>query len=891
MTATGEENMYKAILKEIGAEESYMEYLFEESDDDDDDDEVGYADPKGEEIGDFVRRDTPTQQLDVQKLLKEVASSDDHMLSQYQSETEESGVDSPNKVDEYVHTSSETSDSSIPGQVPTWKRMLDVANAKQKQVMEQMTSLQNAQRQSSPRNKIRVTVNLKKASEDDERSFASPLVLKEIHENDSNLNSSMHSSNTISQVSKRNGTLQGQWQSQQEKSNKLQDQLVVMQSKYYNQQQQWEKDKQELFSPLPPARSPSKIPKWSSPAKTPNGPKVDTPRYNETTENNFDTFTPKSTLLSSEKASNEELELSKALIQELEKQLEESQRVQQSQREELRDCKDRLKKRDVEHKAFLLQYETEKKSWQDETKENQAKYQEDVQSRDDELKDTRQKLQEQMGINKELREKVRDESKDPTPDAIALNEELALIKNQMKSEMEENQKKAAYIQELEEENQRLKTESIRKTDLENTQDEIKLQMKLAIEDQTKKTREFQSRIRELEGRHTEELDYWKSEVEDHRRQIELNSTRMENQLEEANARFADLERKHDKEVKEWQMLLDADITNAIEDDSHYEEAESHENLMVIGGGGTGTDALSPIRKDKNKSAYNSPNNDSKALVNESMNMIDGLLHELGEMDLERTAILKEINGDNDDESRKTDGGMEGNHAGTQSYGDEPPKPMESPEKIEDDVDRKNVDVSVESSESEVLDETLHLLNNLKSMLTSQENVNEHENTVLERLEVLSELMQSQEHSRLENTPAKPRIVETHDVQNISSSSAVHETSVALSVSHVNARDSSFVSAVESSAGMNPWPAFVAELKSRCEFLERDRDEVTRITEQILEMERAAHKAELEAAVAEVERKANEKLHKMQLEANQEMNAFYRNICFQCEEEAFDYSDE
>lgn len=97
-------------------------------------------------------------------------------------------------------------------------------------------------------------------------------------------------------------------------------------------------------------------------------------------------------------------------------------------------------------------------------------------------------------------------------------------------------------------------------------------------------------------------------------------------------------------------------------------------------------------------------------------------------------------------------------------------------------------------------------------------------------------------------------------------------------------------AVEAAGDNNPWIALVAELRNRCAFLERDRDEVARITEQILEMERTSHKAELEAAVAEVERKANENLHRMQLESNQEMNAFYQNICFQCEDEAFDYSD-
>jgi len=828
MATVGEDNdMYKAILKEIGAEESYMEYLFEESDSEEVDDVEGDG---NDLIGDFARTDTPrrgtprgdakAQQLSVQTLLREVASGDDdNMLTLWQSEGEDSGVDDPNKMKEeenvlspetYITTSTDDSDSPFQEQVPTWKRMLEVANAKQEQIMNQMDSLQKAQRDSSPRNKMRVTVNLRKPSEDpEERSFASPLVLKEVNHNDSTLNSSMQSSSsTIHQISKRNATLQGQWQSQQEKSNKLQGKLAEMQTNFYKTQQQWEKEQQELFSP---AKSPSKIPKWSSP--TPNGSPAKTKGI------------PESPYVSSENAGAEELELSKALIQQLELQLEESRKVQQLQRDELRECKDRLKKRDVEHKAFLVQYETEKKAWKDESNEKQSQYQQEIQSRDDDLKDTRQKLQEQMDINQDLREKHQDDSKHLT-----------------------------YIKELEEEKSRLKIDYTRKKDLEKTQDEIKSQMKIAIEEQTKKTREFQSRIREIEGKHAEELEYWKGEVEDHRRQIELNSTRMENQLEEANARFADLERKHDKEVKEWQLLLDADITRAIGDGSHYEDAESQENMMAIGAGSTDAEALSPIRKEKNKSDDNFPNGDSKNIPNESMTMIDDLLHELGQMDVERTAILKE---------------MENNE--------------EPPEKSQTDMDKTTADVSVNSTESEVLDETLHLLNNLKTMLTSQENVNEHETTVIERLEVLSELMQSQEQSRFENTPAKPRILN-------SSSSAVDETPAAISTLQGNAKNYSFVSAMEDSVVTSPWAALVAELRSRCEFLERDRDEVTRITEQILEMERSSHKAELEAAIAEVERKHNEKLHMLQSEANQEMNDFYRNVLFQCEEEAFDYSD-
>ena len=183
----------------------------------------------------------------------------------------------------------------------------------------------------------------------------------------------------------------------------------------------------------------------------------------------------------------------------------------------------------------------------------------------------------------------------------------------------------------------------------------------------------------------------------------------------------------------------------------------------------------------------------------------------------------------------------------------------------------------ESNHSEVLDETLHLLHNLKSMINSNEN--EHETTVIEQLEVLSQLMQSQD---------QPTIVLASGTPNVSEIRSGYEMTSDL------VRDgASFVSALEETydeASRDPWPALVSELRDRCAFLERDRDEVTRITEQILEMERASHKMELATAIATAERKANEKLRRIQLESNRDMDLFYRNICFQCRDEAFDYSN-
>jgi hypothetical protein len=892
------DDMYKAILKEIGAEESHMSYLFDESSDDEDLLADDHEDFENNLMGDNTRGGIVTQHISG----KMFVDDDDQLLHQWESEVEDDVIDDPNEtkrdadaddVESFTENPVQRNgsihgrNSNTPSkQQPGWKliQMLEAANAEQGQLMGQMINLQRAQKESSPRYKIgHRTIGSEKRphKEGDGISAPSQVVLKEISHNDLNLNSSTFSSSTMQQISTRNVKLQDQCQSQEDKSAKLQDNPSVMQSQFYNPQDQWEKEQQELFSPN---RTPTKIPRWNSSALTTNnGTVYEAPALNE---NITDLISAKNSIPSLDNTSSHESEATKALILQLKAQLEESRKVQQSQKDELSDCKDRLKKRDVEHQAFLLQYETEKKSWKDEIKEEQARHHQELQSRGADLEDTRQKLHQQIAANHDLIELHRDELKEITSGTDVLKAKLEATQNQMKSEMEENQKQSAYIQGLEDENHQLKHDFTRKEDLDSTQNEIKSQMIVAMEAQTKKTREFQSRIRELEGRHDEELEYWKAEVDDHRRQIELNSTRMESQLEDANVRFAELERKHDKEVKEWQLLLDADISTAVPDTSGFENhdmllKENKKDIMVIGADSTSTELLSPIRKassmpprqSNNEGLGNSyisldgddfSNEDPENMPSESMNMIDDLLQELGEMDMERTAILREINDNDDDDDDDGDDGPVQIGRESEDYfteadrEDEPPKPLESPDNSWGPVEMKNMNVSDATNESEVLDQTLHLLNDLKTILTSHGKENENETTVLERLEVLSELMQSQDQSNTEFAPAKSSVSEAHSGHNVSST--------------------------------DPWPTLVAELKNRCEFLERDRDEVTRITEQILEMERASHKVELEAAVATAERKATENLHRIQLESNRELTDFYQNVCFQCEQEAFDYSN-
>ena len=92
--------MYKDILKEIGAEESYMEYLFEESDDEDNN--ISSNDDKGDGndlLTDLSRRETSMNERNGQTAsTKNVSVDGGNLLNQWESETEESGVDDPNKI-------------------------------------------------------------------------------------------------------------------------------------------------------------------------------------------------------------------------------------------------------------------------------------------------------------------------------------------------------------------------------------------------------------------------------------------------------------------------------------------------------------------------------------------------------------------------------------------------------------------------------------------------------------------------------------------------------------------------------------------------------------------------------------------------------------------------
>jgi hypothetical protein len=149
--------------------------------------------------------------------------------------------------------------------------------------------------------------------------------------------------------------------------------------------------------------------------------------------------------------------------------------------------------------------------------------------------------------------------------------------------------------------------------------------------------------------------------------IEENSTDWENRLEEANDRYTELESRYWKETHEWQDLLDMYMTKTIEE-SEQEGKEffrstastnqhQQQNCDEMG-------FLSPIPREASMLEPNTNNSKNQWNLNESssipfetilpssssMENIDNLMEELSKMDAERTAILEEINQQEDTEA-------------------------------------------------------------------------------------------------------------------------------------------------------------------------------------------------------------------------------------------------
>lgn len=799
-------DMYREILKEIGAEESTMDYLFDESSEeggDTDEDSIPLAEP---------RYPSASQHL----LPGGDAESDDELLHQWESEVEDN-VDESNDEIKYTTPSLANGKSNSASE---WKVKLQEATTQQEQLMSQMMKLQSVQKESSP----------SKQKQNAEKGLnRTPVAVQE---------ESFMGSPVLQEISLRNSQLQEEWQSQQKQTVELQEKLNSLQTQFHNEQTQWKKESEQLFSP---ARSPTKIPRWEpTPAKsTSKVTFVDTPSssFPPSTLKGSNEYVHNVDEIKKQQSNEGHVSLSalqerEDRIRELEAQLGEAKRLQNQQKEELDILTNRLKQRDAEYQALLFQYETDKKIWEDAKHEMEFRRKKEKEALTKDLEAANDLLQKQVTLNQEQREELHE----------------------------------------------LKAKSW-DTEIEDTQNQIKF----AIAQQTEKTKEFQTRIKDLEDRHEEERQSWKSRLEGYKEQLEENAAGWESRLEEANSRYSELEARYLKETREWQELLEMDMTKTIEESGEAGEVsrstDINESANKVG-------LLSPIPRESSIVEADNDSNSSdssdpiKSAPSQSLEKIDKLMDEIGKMSDERNAILDEIN--RQDESagdiiditepllqgsfrRNETGGISG------STVEDCPQPVETPRSSPvNGQEAEQSNILDTTSDSVVLDRTLSLLNNLKDLMTCNGDMNEREASVLEHLEVLSELMQDE--SSYQSLLSSPR--RGHAQPN--------ETS--LDLSRDDEHETTWMSGIQVS--VDPWPALVSELTGRCEFLERDRRELARITEGIIKKERASHRVEIEAAVATANREANEKLHKQTQEFNRALRAVYQSLCYRCQQRVY-----
>jgi hypothetical protein len=920
--------MYRAILKEIGCDESNMEYLFDEDDDEDEDesdDNGGGGRSTGKTAlhrGESNGHNKSDHDLLRSKLVD--STSDEELLHDWEADVideevnaRDSGSDKDNTDYDYEKDdptqvgsdimekgtslsptpplqSSDDESGGESSRLPEWKEMLLEATAQQQQLQQQIVRLKRAQKVSSPSNRQKHETRHQSRIP----SLSSPPPSKPVVRVPSTPSSLSTAAKQppaplLEHISLNNEQLQHEWQSQQAATMDLQRKLTTLQTKFYNQQQLWEQERQVLFSPARSSGSGGGNVN-NSISKKEGKELLDVDNSSpHAAENSSSSQATPGVRIGAKDASgtwfslqdsplvmmhNQKHKYKDQKIEELHAQVQELQSLQESTAQELLECKDRLSQRDLEHQTLFMKYEEEKKQWEDSKQSIQFHQELAEQAWKRDLEDAKDKLQQQVALNQDLREEL----------------------------------------------QRIKSKSW-KEELDETQNQIKI----AIQQQMQKTREFQSRIQDLEQKHNEERRLWEGQLQDYQRQLEGNTANWERQVKEANDRYETLEEKYVRETKEWQQLLEVEMTKALDSGELGQSFDMGEEkwatvapsttprTKVKGhGGGHHHDIglLSPIPQtvsmrmvDDESSMDHSSVAEDKSAPSQSMEKIDRLLEELGRMDQERTNMLKEINGDgqeNDNEgliiwknpsiptSPKTVAMHDSDRLVTEDIDDneeETPKPVESAPTSPEQVALATQSELNTSHDSTILNQTLSLLTNLKDMLICPGNGVEREITVLEHLEVLSELMQDQSslqslvvsperrNSTSSLEPNERRLVraENHGQPSVAESSVEAE------------RDLSWIpSAVKAAEAVDPWPELVAALKSRCEFLELDRAELARITEQILHMERESHKVELEAVVSTAKREAKEALHFHQQDVNRHMRGVYRSLCIHCQQRVY-----
>lgn len=233
-------------------------------------------------------------------------------------------------------------------------------------------------------------------------------------------------------------------------------------------------------------------------------------------------------------------------------------------------------------------------------------------------------------------------------------------------------------------------------------------------------------------------------------------------------------------------------------------------------------------------------------------MLNELMDEVGQMDREREELLKEMAEDVVGEINVSSEG-----------------------EAVDELGKSRI--SADANSSKTLDQTLTLLTNLKDLMGCQGEDNEKESSVLEQLAVLSEMMQRE--SGAEDTLDALSQTEISKSQLILFQNDEPVNSSFLSRS----KKTSFS---RSEAQENPWRELVEELRRKIEFLEHDRSEIARISDEMVQRQRDSQKLEVEAAVATAKRVSLEQLRLVQLDTREQTKTLYNALCRNCQQRVY-----
>jgi hypothetical protein len=651
---------------------------------------------------------------------------------------------------------------------------------------------------------------------------------------------------SISQITNRNHQMQNEWENQQKETQELEEKLSHVKIQVSQQESQWKQERERLLSPL------------STSTKRRNLDKDPVMLLQLEREKRMEIEVQYNALKQQQQSTNSNL-MSPLRLDTL-KQI---QKAHISEIEQLHQQVDTIQAQHAQEKREL-----------DQALHQEQREKEKLQKEKEGLKTALLKEQETSANLKNASE-----------------QEYEKLKHQMKSlecqkeELDEAfQKEQQLKQELEIELQRLSEEF--REQQQAAQESLALKHKLEkMQEET--TKDFKARIQGSEEKHEHEQNVLKKQIETYCCQIdELNETytrkvkewqalldkeseqdtddgcskqAQSNDTQSFEEHVQQIETEHAQEIHELRQRLENEKEKTVDCSADFEtsrvEASSPFNRCQKDAMVDHSIALSPIFPLKASQAANFGGDENEDDGNDRA--IDALLDEIGQMDREREELLKEVQEDTSSGIKKS------------------PEAQE-PTKVGESIN------STGDNSSHILDRTLTLLTNLKDLMDGQGEENEKEASVLEQLEVLSEMMQG------ESTVAQTSFIDTTKQEETANQLVLFEKDETESSLQLNSsllvRNKPSLPPTQTQE--NPWPALVEELRNRIRFLEHDRSELARISDEMIQRDRESHKLQADAAVATAKRESLEQLRLVQLDTREQMKTLYNALCVHCQRKVY-----